>query len=373
MQKKSSLIDKIVTCGIFCAIFIILKVLISAGINANQLGGFLVPLCYYIILAVSLNLVVGISGELSLGHAGFICIGAFAGSAFSVIMQEVIPQSLVRIPLAMLVGGLTAGLFGFVIGIPVLRLRGDYLAIVTLAFGEIIKNVVQSIYIGYNDKGIFVTLFSNTKGIMDWKIKSGSGNYTELIKGPNGIVGTPNDLEDNVFFILCFAAALITIIVLLNLVDSKLGRNIKAARDNRIAAEAMGINVTGTKLVAFVTASFFAGVAGVIYSHYYSYQLQAVKFDYNLSIMILVYVVLGGMSKMRGVMIATVLLYILPEYLRFLRDYRMLLYAVVLIAMMLLKNNEHVKVFSARVSASVKGTFKKDKKTAEITENGGKN
>lgn len=372
MLKKSTFIDKLVTCGVFCAIFIILKALIGAGINANQLGGFLVPLCYYIILAVSLNLVVGISGELSLGHAGFICLGAFAGSAFSVIMKEAIPESIVRIPLAMLVGGLVAGLFGFIIGIPVLRLRGDYLAIVTLAFGEIIKNVVQSIYIGYNDSGIFVTLFSNTKGIMDWKIKSGSGNYTELIKGPNGIVGTPNDLADNTYFILCFAVALITIIVLLNLVDSKLGRNIKASRDNRIAAEAMGINVTRTKLIAFVTASFFAGVAGVIYSHYYSYQLQAVKFDYNLSIMILVYVVLGGMNKMRGVMIATVILYILPEYLRFLRDYRMLLYAVVLIAMMLLKNNDHVKVFAAKITASIKGVFKKDK-NAEIANNGGKN
>ena len=365
MEKKkyASLFDKLFTCGLLVALFTISQIMVASGAASRKFSGLLVNICVYVILAMSLNLVVGISGELSLGHAGFMCIGAYTGSVFSIVMQNTLTNPLVRFPLAILVGGVIAAVFGFLIGIPVLRLRGDYLAIVTLAFGEIIKSVATNIYLAYDKNGVFITL--SNQAITEYKTTSDAATRVELIKGAQGISGTPQDSG----FVLCFIVVLITVIVLLNLVDSKLGRNIKAARDNRIAAEAMGVNVTRTKMIAFVIASFFAGVAGVLYSHNLSI-LQAKTFDYNLSILILVYVVLGGMNKMRGVMIATLILYVLPEYLRFLRDFRMLLYAIVLIVMMLLNNNAKFKLLVATVSGKVKSLFVKPSKKAKITEGG---
>ena len=335
--------------------YILAQGFVMTGAASNKFQGLLIPICVNILLAVSLNLVVGVSGELSLGHAGFMCVGAFTGSLFSILTMNTITSTWLRFPLALILGGLMAGIIGFLIGIPVLRLRGDYLAIVTLAFGEIIKNVFNNIYFAYDKNGVIFTLSSEkySSYIFDMETKK------DIIKGAQGITGTPSDST----FTICFVVILISLFIIFNLIDSKTGRGIMASRDNRIAAEAMGINVTRSKMTAFVTSAFIAGVAGVLYSHNF-HTLTAVKFDYNQSILILVFVVLGGMRSMKGSVIAATILYALPEMLRSLADYRMLLYAIVLIAMMLLNNNEKFKTFlsntSNRLVALVKPKSKKE-------------
>lgn len=333
--------DKLITYSIVVFAFLIAQILVTTGAASNKFTGLLIPISVNILLAVSLNLVVGISGELSLGHAGFMCIGAYAGSLFSILTQSVITAPYIRFPLAIILGGVIAAILGFLIGIPVLSLRGDYLAIVTLAFGEIIKNIFNNMYLSVDKNGIFFSMTAEkyTKHAFDAATK------VDYIKGAQGITGTPQDSS----FLICFIVIMIALFVLLNLIDSKTGRNIMAARDNRIAAEAMGINVTKAKMTAFVVSAFFAGVAGVLYSHNLK-TLVATKFDYNLSILILVFVVLGGMNKMRNVIISATILYALPEALRFLSDYRMLLYAIVLIVMMILNNNKQFNMLKKKLS-----------------------
>lgn len=353
---KSKSLDKYITYLLIIAAFVISQILVSTGVASNKFSGLLIPISIYILLAVSLNLVVGISGELSLGHAGFMCIGAYTGSLFSLIMvNNTAVPTYISFPIAILLGGLVSALFGFLIGIPVLRLRGDYLAIVTLAFGEIIKNIFNNIYLAYDKNGLFFSLSADRYS----QYAFDAATKTDLIKGAQGITGTPQDTN----FAICFIVIMIVMFLLLNLIDSKIGRNIMAARDNRIAAEAMGINVTRTKMTAFVISAFIAGIAGVLYSHNLK-TLVAVKFDYNLSILILVFVVLGGMNKMRNVVIATAILYALPEALRGLADYRMLLYAIVLIAMMILNNNEKFTAF--RKKFALKKIFTKNNKQEEV-------
>ena len=314
--------------------------------------GLLVPLCVYVILALSLNLVVGILGELSLGHAGFMCVGAFVSAFFSKCMENVITVSLVRFILALLLGALAAGIFGILIGIPVLRLRGDYLAIVTLAFGEIIKNLVNVLYIGKDAAGFHFS----TKDSISLNLQP-EGEV--IINGPQGITGTPQDST----FLIGIILILITLFIILNMVHSRDGRAIMAIRDNRIAAESVGINITKYKLMAFAISAALAGAAGVLYAHNLSTLTALPKnFGYNMSIMILVFVVLGGIGNMRGSMIAAVILTLLPELLRGLSDYRMLIYAIVLILMMLF--NWAPKALEWREKHSLKRMLKK-KKTAK--------
>lgn len=333
--------DKFTTYILVTVAFIISQIMVSTGIASHKFEGLLVPICVNILLAVSLNLVVGISGELSLGHAGFMCVGAFTGSLFSVVTAGSLTSAWIRFPLALILGGLVAGIVGFLVGIPVLKLRGDYLAIVTLAFGEIIKNICNNIYLAYDKNGVFFSLSSEAYGKHAFDIAT----KKDLIKGAQGITGTPSDSS----LWICFVVLMLALFVIFNLINSKMGRSIMASRDNRIAAEAMGINVTRSKMIAFVVSSFFAGMAGVLYSHNL-YTLTASKFDYNQSILILVYVVLGGMRSMKGAVIAATVLYALPELLRGLADYRMLLYSIVLIAMMLLNNNEKFKLILKNIS-----------------------
>jgi branched-chain amino acid transport system permease protein len=278
-------------------------------------------------MAVSLNLVVGISGELSLGHAGFMCVGAFAGAFFSNCMEEVITASGLRLMLAMIVGALLAAVFGLLIGIPVLRLRGDYLAIVTLAFGEIIKNVMNVFYVGIDGNGLHVSLKDSLSLGME-------ADGSIIINGAQGITGTPKDASFTAGVLLL----LVTLFIVLNLINSRSGRAIMSIRDNRIAAESIGINITEYKLLAFSVSAALAGAAGVLYAHNLA-SLQASKFNFNTSILILVFVVLGGIGNIRGSIIAAVVLTVLPELLRGLNDYRMLIYAVVLIAMMLITSS----------------------------------
>ena len=323
MNKNTK--SNLITYGIVIAAFVIMQILISTGSVSSLLEGLMVPLCVYVILAVSLNLVVGILGELSLGHAGFMCVGAFSSAFFSKCMRDVIENGALRFFLAMLIGILAAAVFGILIGIPVLRLKGDYLAIVTLAFGEIIKNLVNVLFIGRDSKGFHFS----TKDVMGLNMEP---DGTVIVNGPQGITGTPQDST----FLIGFIMILITLFIVTNLINSRDGRAIMSIRDNRIAAESVGINITKYKLMAFAISAALAGGAGVLYAHNLStLTANTNNFGYNQSIMILVFVVLGGIGNIRGSIIAAVVLTLLPELLRGLSDYRMLIYAIVLILMML--------------------------------------
>lgn len=318
--------NNLITYGIVILAYMLCEIFMRTGHMSSLMKGLLVPLCVYVILAVSLNLTVGILGELSLGHAGFMCVGAFTSAVFSKCMANTITVPTVRFVIALLIGVACAGICGVLIGIPVLRLRGDYLAIVTLAFGEIIKNVVNVIYLGLDSKGFHFSM----KDAMSMGLEP---DGLVIIKGAQGITGAPTDSN----FTLGTILVLLTLFIVINLVHSRTGRAIMAIRDNRIAAESIGINITKYKILAFSVSAALAGAAGVLYAHNLSTLTALPKnFGYNMSIMILVFVVLGGIGSIRGSMIAAVVLTLLPELLRFLNEYRMLIYAVVLIATMII-------------------------------------
>ena len=347
LKLSKTLKDNILTYGMVILAYIIMQVLIGTGNVSSLMQGLLVPLCVYVILAVSLNLTVGILGELSLGHAGFMCVGAFTGAFFSKCMQDVISIDLLRFILAIVIGAVAAGIIGFLIGMPVLRLRGDYLAIVTLAFGEIIKNIINVLYIGKDSNGFHFSL----KDSLSLGLEEGG---TVIINGAQGITGTPKDSTFTMGVILI----IITLIIVLNLIHSRDGRAIMSIRDNLIAAESIGINITKYNLMAFSISAALAGVAGVLYAHNLSSLMATPKnFGYNMSIMILVFVVLGGIGNIRGSIISAVILTLLPELLRGLSNYRMLIYSIVLIAMMLF--NWSPKLIHLREKYSLKRLFKK--------------
>ena len=325
----------LVTVG-FTAMF----ALSNAGLLTRAVTGYLIPICAYVVLAISLNLVVGISGELSLGHAGFMGVGAFAGIVTATCLMPVISSEFLVLVIAMIVGGIFAGIFGVIVGVPVLRLRGDYLAIVTLAFGEIIKNIVNSMYIGLDSEGLHL-----------WMDKSNAVLEEGGKMIINGSLGAAGVQKISTFF-AGFLLILFTLAVVLNLVNSKEGRAIKAVRDNRIAAESVGINVTAFRLKAFVVSAVLAGMAGTLFGLNLG-SLQASKFGYNTSIDILVYVVLGGMGNIFGSIISTVTLYLIPEFLREMADLRMIMYAVVLIVVMLCTWSPKIKTSLQVAKASV--------------------
>lgn len=326
--------------------FVVMQVLNSQGMLGSSMKGYLVPICVYISLAVSLNLLVGVCGELSLGHAGFMGIGAFSGIVIAALLKDTIANDALRLVCAMFGGGILAGFVGFVIGVPVLRLRGDYLAIVTLAFGEIMKNIVGNTYAGIDDTGFHMAVSTSKM-----KLEAG-GKY--IINGPLGATG----VEKLASFTMGFLLVLFTLFVVLNLINSKEGRAIKAVRDNRIAAESVGINVTAFRMKAFVVSAFLAGMAGALFGLNYS-SITATKFNFNTSINILVFVVLGGMGNILGSVISATLLYVLPEALRSLEDYRMILYAVVLIVVMLCTWSPKVKEVLSVVTDKASRIFKR--------------
>ncbi len=275
-----------------------LDIAISCGIN--------------ITLAVSLNLINGFTGQFSLGHAGFMAIGAYSSAVITTTFgAKLLPlvghETWILFPLALCVGGVVAALAGLVVGIPSLRLKGDYLAIVTLGFGEIIRVILQNV---------------------------------DAVGGARGMADIPE--YTNVFW--AFGLAAITVYVVWALVNSTYGRGFIAVSDDEVAAEAMGINTTRYKIIAFVVGAFFAGAAGGIYAHKVQY-IAPVGFDFNKSIEIVVMVILGGMGKNVGVIIAAVLLTFAPEGLRMLSnasphlawigDSRMLFYSLILIVLMI--------------------------------------
>lgn len=311
---------------------------------SRTLKGQLIPICAYVVMALSLNLVVGISGELSLGHAGFMSVGAFTGAIISGWMLNglAIESEALRLLCAIVAGGVTAGITGFLIGIPVLRLRGDYLAIVTLAFGEIIKSIINCTWISVDGKWLAFGFNNNN---VPGKI---------LINGAQGAI----KVDKIATFTGGFLLVLFTLAVIMNLVHSHTGRAIMATRDNRIAAESVGISVMKYKTIAFVTSAALAGMAGALYGLSIS-TFDPSKFDFNQSINVLVFIVLGGIGNMIGGMISATVLTILPEKLRAFSDYRMLAYAIVLIVVMIATNSQSVKNLISRITAPMKSAAKK--------------
>ena len=356
-MKKNRKINKftltnIKSYGLVIIAFLILFPMQSAGLINNSISGQLVPICTYIVMAISLTLTVGFLGELSLGHAGFMSVGAFTGIITAICLKDIVTLQPVQLLIAVIVGGFFAGIAGLLIGIPVLRLSGDYLAIVTLAFGEIIKNIINCLYVGVDKTGLHISM-TNAEAL-------GMENGKLILNGPQGAVGITK--------IATFGSGVILILfslfIVLNLVNSKTGRAVTAIRDNRIAAESVGIGITRYKLTAFITSAVLAGMAGAMYAMNFS-TIAAKKFDFNTSILILVFVVLGGMNNIPGTIIATTLLYMLPELLRGMADYRMLIYAIVLIAVMLLTNSEKAKQMRESFEYKVKNR-KKSKKRGDM-------
>lgn len=328
----------LITYAFVIAAFVVLQILISTGNIRSLYKGLLVPICAYVVMAISLNLTVGILGELSLGHAGFMSVGAFTGVSAAMMLQNVISSTGLRLVIGMLVGTVFAAIFGLIVGIPVLRLKGDYLAIVTLAFGEIIKSLINNLYLGIDANGIHLSMITdNTNLLPDGKM---------IIQGPMGFSGAKKLSTFTAGFILI----MITLIVVFHIVNSRSGRAIMAIRDNRIAAESVGINVTKYKLMVFTISAALAGAAGALFAMNYS-TLVANKFDFNTSILVLVFVVLGGLGNMLGSIIAAAALTILPEALRQFSDYRMLVYALVLILVMLATNSPVFKVFFDKIKS----------------------
>ena len=335
--SKGARTDMLTYAGVIIAFIIVSVLKANGGLNRSQTG-LLVPICCYIVMAVSLNLTVGILGDLSLGHAGFMSVGAFSGIITAMSLASLIPSAPVRLVLAMIVGAFFAAVIGFLIGIPVLRLTGDYLAIVTLAFGEIIKELITCLLVGVDSEGLHIIFnVSGSKTANDLNLLEGG---KVIIKGAQGATGTKTIASFTAGFILI----MITLVIVQNLIRSRQGRAIMAVRDNRIAAESVGINVTKYKMMAFVTSAALAGAAGALFGLNYS-NLAATKFDFNTSILVLVFVVLGGLGNIWGSIIATVVLYILPEALRGFASYRMLIYAIVLIVVMLTTNNPVLKTW----------------------------
>ena len=320
MKKKVKLNHDVVTFALVVLLYAVVAFLLYSGSLTRQIANMLIPISVYIVLAVSLNLVVGLLGELSLGHGGFLSVGLFSGCLVAIALSATSLPLFVRLPLSMIVGGLVAMVFGFIVGLPALRLKGDYLAIVTLACGEIIKNIITNLDITGGALGLNTgAIYSNAKTLLP---------YAAVL-------------------------VLLTVLVMMNLKHSKHGRAIMAIRDNRIAAESVGLNVTWYKLAVFVIAAFFAGCAGVLYGHSLA-NIKAAAFDYNMSIEILVIVVLGGMGSVPGSVISAIVLTVLPEALREVADYRMLVYAIVLILVMLITNNPTLKNFFLRLKPGKK-------------------
>lgn len=343
---KTRVMDFATYLGVIIA-FAVVTAMGSAGMLTRSFSGQLVPICCYIVMAISLNLTVGILGELSLGHAGFMSVGAFSGVIAAMSLQGAIPSDPLRLGIAMAVGAAFAALAGLIVGVPVLRLRGDYLAIVTLAFGEIIKELINCLIVGYDENGLHIIFnATGTKSVADLGLTE-SG--IAIIKGAQGATGTDMIASFTGGFVLI----MISLIIVLNLVRSRSGRAIMALRDNRIAAESVGINVTKYKLMAFVTSAALAGAAGALYGLNFS-NLAASKFKFNTSILILVFVVLGGLGNIWGSIIAATVLTILPEALRGFEDYRMLAYAIVLILVMLATNNPQLKELFSKPVRSLK-------------------
>lgn len=306
MEKKRILIPVpwmyLINAVLFALFLLGGSLLISGGVLSGYYSKVVVKIGIYIILAVSLNVATGYLGQLPLGHAGFMAVGAYASAIF---MTRLGLRGQGAFAVAAVLGGLAAALAGFLIGIPALRLKGDYLAIITLGFGEIIR-----------------VILTNLDDVLGFSFTGGAG----------GLLGIPKTTN----FLNTFLWVGITCFLIHTLMKSRHGRAIYAIRENEIAAEASGIPVTAYKTFAFVVSAFFAGVAGALYSGYLGI-LKPDNFKFMTSIEILVMVVLGGMGSMLGSVVSAAVLTALPEALRVFSDWRMIAYALLLILVMIFK------------------------------------
>ena len=358
-KMNKTFISNAITYALVIVAFIVMMALQQAGMLSRAMKGQLIPICVYIVMAVSLNLTVGISGELCLGHAGFMSVGAFTGAIVAACLKTPVANETLRLVLCMLCGGLLSAIAGVIIGVPVLRLRGDYLAIVTLAFGEIIRNVLNCLYVALD--GSRLAIGFNNPVVQDAARTAEGIPFQMIINGPQG-AAISGKLST---FTMGFVLIMVSLVVVLNLINSRSGRAIMAIRDNRIAAESVGISVTKFKMMAFVISAALAGMAGALYSLNYS-TVTAGKFKFDTSILVLVFVVLGGIGNIRGSIIAATLLTVLPELLRAFNDYRMLIYAIVLILVMLVTNNPTFKRMSEELVRKLRGGKKKEKGGAQV-------
>ena len=268
----------------------------------------------YITLAVSLNLINGVTGQFSIGHAGFYAVGSYVGAAWTMLIQPHVVKSLplltlgtpagdaTNLTIALVLGASTAALAGLLVGLPSLRLRGDYLAIVTLGFGEVIRGVLLNL---------------------------------DVVGGPRGLSGIPTLVRSNdlaVFWV--FLVVALVVAVSRNLLQSVRGLTWLAVREDEVAADSMGVDTTKVKVTAFVIGSGFAGAAGVLFAHFFT-GISPDYFDMNNSIIITTMVILGGTGSVTGAIFAATILTVLPELLRPLKDYRMVIFSTTLIVMML--------------------------------------
>ena len=339
--------EALISYGILIIGYIVLQLGASVGLIGKHLQGQFVPICVYVALAISLNLVVGISGELSLGHAGFMAVGAFTGIIVMRVLEPHLGIMPIRLIIALIFAAIMAAIAGFIIGVPILSLRGDYLAIVTLAFGEIVRNFMNVLYFALDENDHLKFAFNHTI--------DGITNDQRILTGAIGATGVTKAAT----FTGAMLLTAFTLFVVLNLKNSKQGRAIMAIRDNRIAGESIGLDVRKYKLMAFVVSAALAGMAGCMFGQNYS-TLAPVKFNFNTSILILVFVVLGGIGNIWGGMIAAALLTILPEAFRQFADYRMLTYAIVLILVMIGTYNPTFKARINSVIDKIKPKKKKD-------------
>lgn len=291
---------------------IVVAVALLVSTTTSGLNAYLQQILFYIainiMLACSLNLVNGFCGQFSLGHAGFMAVGAYTSALVSMNFHPFTgPVEILNFPIYALIGGLCAAGAGFLVGIPSLRLRGDYLAIVTLGFGEIIRVVLLNL---------------------------------DIVGGARGLYGIPGKID----FLSCFHAffwAGATFLLLWRLIHSSYGRAFLSVREDEIAAECMGINTTRSKVMAFVISSFFAGAAGSIFAHTTNF-LNPASFQFVKSVDVVIMVVLGGMGSLTGSVIGAILVTILPEALRPIQDFtgvdlRMVIYSLTLILLMILR------------------------------------
>ncbi|MHB8963510.1 MAG: branched-chain amino acid ABC transporter permease [Saccharofermentanales bacterium] len=302
-------------------IFLIITVLVNGKILNRYQANLLIPIFFNIILAVSLNLAAGFLGQLPLGHAGFLSLGAYAAALFT---KAVDLPPMIEMTGAILIGGTFAGIFGILIGLPALRLRGDYLAIITLGFGEIIRVVILNL------------------------------NFTGGAFGLSGIQGLTT-------WRWAYVVMIISLFIISSIIRSKHGRAILAIRENEIAAESCGINTTYYKTMAFAVAAFFAGIGGALYAHYLKI-LDPSTFGFMKSVEILVMVVLGGMGSIIGSVIAATGLTLLPEMLRSFADYRMVIYSLLLVIVMIFKPSGLMGTYDFSLGATIDSFFSKIRK-----------
>lgn len=325
MSKKTAIVSWAINLAALFGLYTFMNTLIASGTLGRYEQGVLMMVFINIILAVSLNLATGFLGQLALGHAGFMSVGAYVGAIFSKSVPIADPT--LQLVAAMVVGGLAAALCGVIIGIPALRLKGDYLAIITLGFGEIIRVIIENLSITGGGAGL--------------------RSIPRIAKLP-----------------FIFWVMVVIIALLYTLIRSRHGRAIIAIREDEVAAEASGVNTTYYKTLAFAIAALLAGVAGAIYAHHLGI-LGAKTFDFNRSIEIVVIVVLGGMGSLTGSILAAIGLTLLPELLRGFSEYRMVLYSIALILIMIFKPSGLMGTREFSLTALLRRIFIRSSKKVE--------